>query len=101
MARIVLSRRVFDDFDRFLDHLARFEAGDPPARIAEIIDAIQVLTHSPSIGRPVKSGKRELVIGSGARGYVALYRYAERIDTVYVLALRHQREGRYRLGEPD
>jgi hypothetical protein len=28
---------------------------------AFILDAIQILTHSPQIGRPVKDGKRELV----------------------------------------
>ena len=96
MARVELAAEVFSDFDRLLDHLARFEIDNPSARITEIVEAIQVLTHSPFIGRPVKAGKRELVIGSGARGYVALYRYVASIDTVFVLALRHQREDGYR-----
>jgi plasmid stabilization system protein ParE len=48
--------------------------------------------HSPQIGRPVKDGKRELVIGRATRGYVALYRYVAAIDTVFVLAVRAQRE---------
>jgi hypothetical protein len=39
---------------------------------------------------------RELVIGRDARGYVALYRYAPEIDTVFVLAIRSQREAGYR-----
>jgi toxin ParE1/3/4 len=34
----------------------------------------------------------ELVIGRGSRGYVALYRYVPEIDTVFVLAVRSQRE---------
>ncbi|MGH8579450.1 MAG: type II toxin-antitoxin system RelE/ParE family toxin, partial [Gammaproteobacteria bacterium] len=38
---------------------------------------------------------RELVIGRSARGYVALYRYIEQIDTVFVLAIRSQREAGY------
>jgi hypothetical protein len=44
------------------------------------------------IGRPVSAGTRELVIGRRARGYVAVYRYIEVVDTVFVLAIRSQRE---------
>ena len=43
--------------------MARFEVEDAPARIGEIVEAVQLLTHSPLIGRPVKGGKRELVMG--------------------------------------
>lgn len=35
------------------------------------------------------------MIGRHARGYVALYRYIAEIDTVFVLALRGQREAGY------
>jgi hypothetical protein len=48
------------------------------------------------IGRPVRGGKRELVIGHGSRGYVALYRYLPEIDVVLVLAVRSQREAGHR-----
>jgi plasmid stabilization system protein ParE len=92
MARIELAPEVFDDFDRFFVHLAQFEADDLPQRIGEIIQALQILAHSPLIGRKVKGGKRELVIGQGSRGYIALYRHVTDIDTVFVLALRSQRE---------
>ena len=96
MARVELAPEVFDDFAGFFDHTARFEIEDIPGRISEIVDAIQILTHSPLIGRPVRGGRRELVIGRGARGYVALYRFVARIDTVFVLAVRSQRELAYR-----
>ena len=76
--------------------MARFDVEDAPARIGEIVQAIQILTHSPHIGRPVKGGKRELVIGRQSRGYVALYRFVASIDTVFVLALRSQREAGYK-----
>jgi hypothetical protein len=46
----------------------------------------------------VQDGKRELVIGRAKRGYVALYRYVAAIDTVFVLALRVQRESGYEHG---
>jgi plasmid stabilization system protein ParE len=96
MARIELAPEVLDDFDRIVDPLATFEVDHISQRLSEIADAVQVLEHSPLIGRPVKGGKRELVIGRGARGYVALYRFVTAIDTVFVLAVRSQRESGYR-----
>jgi len=38
---------------------------------------------------------RELVIRFGDTGYVALYRYEASVDTVYILAFRHQKEAGY------
>lgn len=96
MARIELAPEVLDDFDRIVDHLTQFDIEHVPRRIAEIVDAIQVLEHSPLIGRPVKAGKRELVIGRGSNGYVALYRFVAAIETVFVLAVRSQRESGYK-----
>ena len=95
MARIELAPEVLDDFDRFFDHMAKFEIEDLAARIQQIVQAVQILAHSPLIGRKVKGGKRELVIGRSSRGYVALYRFLPDIDTVFILALRSQREGGY------
>ena len=69
---------------------------DAPERLNEIVQAVQILSHSPLIGRPVKGGKRELVIGQGSRGYVALYRYVAGVDKVFVLAVRNQRESGYK-----
>jgi plasmid stabilization system protein ParE len=96
MPRIQLAPEVLGDFDRFFDHQAQYGTPDTPERIAEIIEAIQLLTHSPLIGRKAKGGKRELVIGRASRGYVALYRYVPEADTVFVLAIRSQREGRFK-----
>ena len=96
MARIELAPEVFDDFDRFFDHMAQFEIEGAPERVGEIIEAIQILAHSPMVGRKVKGGKRELVIGQDSRGYVALYRFVADIDTVFVLAIRSQRESGYK-----
>lgn len=98
MARVELTAEVLDDFDRFLDHLELVESGDLPQRIAQVVQSLQVLAHSPLIGRPVKGGRRELVIGEGTRGYVALYQFVPDIDTVFVLAVRSQREAGYKRG---
>ena len=96
MTHIELAPEVFDDFDRFFDFIAQYDPGSAPERIGEILDAIQILTHSPQIGRPVKGGKRELVIGRASRGCVALYMYVEAIDNAFVLAFRSQREVGYK-----
>lgn len=92
MARIELAPEVLGDFERIVDHLTQFEVEHMAQRVGQIVDAVQILEHSPMIGRPVKGGKRELVIGSGSHGYVALYRFVSTIDTVFVLAVRSQRE---------
>jgi plasmid stabilization system protein ParE len=96
MARLEVAPQVLDDLGRLLDHLARFQIENAPERVAEIVQAIELLAHSPLIGRPIKGGMRELVIGQGSRGYVALYRFVPDLDTVFVLALRSQREARYK-----
>ena len=75
--------------------MERFEVADGPARIARIVQAIDTLSHSPLIGRPVRGGKRELVIGRDEQWYVALYRFVVRAETVFLLAIRSQREAGY------
>jgi toxin ParE1/3/4 len=96
MARIEFAAEVVDDFDRFFEHQATFGIENTGERLAASIDAIGILADSPLIGREVERDKRELVIGRGPRGYVALYRWLPDIDTVVVLALRSQREAGYK-----
>ncbi|PLC49696.1 plasmid stabilization protein [Pollutimonas subterranea] len=95
MSRIELASEVGRDFDRILDHLAEYQVENSALRIQEIIEALNVLEHNPLIGRPINNDKRELVIGRRSHGYVALYRYIVEIDTVFVLAVRSQREAGY------
>jgi plasmid stabilization system protein ParE len=95
MSRIELAPEVGEDIDRILDRLADHDVAAAPARIREIIEAIAVLEQNPHIGRPAHADMRELVIGQRSHGYVALYRYIAEIDTVFVLALRSQRETGY------
>src|SRR4029450_6719487 len=96
MARIELVPEILADFDRIVDQLAQFDAQDVPGRTADIVEAIQILAHSPLIGRKVRGGKRDLVIGQGSRGYVALYRYVSNVDVVFILAIHGQRESGYK-----
>jgi addiction module RelE/StbE family toxin len=95
MARIELAPEVQDDFDRIFEHLSKYAVEDVPGRIREIIQAIDVLQYNPLIGKAASADTRELIIGRRSRGYVALYRYIEPADTVFVLAIRSQREAGY------
>lgn len=95
MARVEIASEVLDDFDYILEYQAQLQLGDGAARVMEILHAIDALAHNPLIGRPVSGGKRELVIGRQARGFLALYHYVDEIDTVFVLAIRSQREAGY------
>lgn len=92
MPRIELAPEVGEDFERILDHLASHRSAHIAARLREIVAAINVLATNPLIGRPAGNGKRELVIGKGPHGYMALYRYVDSLDIVFVLAVRAQRE---------
>lgn len=95
MSRVELAPEIGEDFDRILEHLYRYEVTDAPSRIEEILQGISVLEHNPLIGRPARADMRELIIGRQSRGYVALYRHVPEIDTVFVLAIRSQREAGY------
>jgi len=93
--RIELAASTHDDFERILEHLRNHEVRDPMRRLQEITQAISILSLNPLIGASHGHDLRELVIGRKARGYMVLYRYASEIDTVFVLAIRSQREAGY------
>lgn len=97
MSRVILANQVKDDFDRIFDFVFERAPEYATERIESIITALDVLETSPLIGRPAGQGQRELVISTGASGYRALYRYDPAKDTVFVLAVRSQRERDYKL----
>ena len=95
MARVRLGLEAIRDIERceaFLETV-----GDPLAGqlIDFILDALQVLTHQPGIGRPVEQGMRELIVSRGRSGYLALYKLEGQSGIVRVLRIRHQRESGY------
>ena len=89
------------DLRRLFNHLVDQAAGDwrPAEEALEAIRAALVfLEASPFACRRVANPDRhlrELLIGFGATGYVALIEIG-RGGTVTVAAVRHQREGDYR-----
>jgi toxin ParE1/3/4 len=95
MTRIELAPQISEDLERILGHLVEHEAADIAGRITAITRAINVLEDNPHLGRPTGNDLRELVIGRGSQGYIALYRYVPAIDIVFVLAVRSQREAGY------
>ncbi len=93
--RIWLSPAALTDLERLQDFLQ--QAGDPLAEtlLDFVMDAVDVLTHQPGIGRPVDNGLRELIIDRGGSGYLARYHLQREQRRVLVLRLRHQRESGY------
>ena len=95
MPRVFLSSAAFDDLLRLEEFLV--ESNDPLVGelLDFILDALQVLTHQPGIGRPVGSGLKELIISRRRSGYLARYEFDEANDLVRVARIRHQRESGY------
>lgn len=96
MSRVLLAPAVRDDLERIFDFLFEHAPEYAAGRIEAIVHAIDILESSPLIGRPAGFGLRELVISTGASGYLALYRYEATSDTAKVLAIRSQRERGYK-----
>ena len=95
MTVIKLAPEVADDLDRITDHLLSHDASGIEGRLRSIVDALDVLRTNPLIGRPQNNALRELVIGRGTHGYIALYQYVGAADIVFVLSIRAQREAGY------
>jgi len=62
-----------------------------------ILRQFELPATQPGIGRPLEDepNLRELIVDFGDTGYMALYRYDQQADTVFILAFRHQREAGY------
>ncbi|UKE72343.1 type II toxin-antitoxin system RelE/ParE family toxin [Xanthomonas graminis] len=95
MTRIRIGPGVIEDLERIAAYLRDHESAHAEERAEEIVSAIDVLAGNPLIGRLVHGDSRELVMGRGSRGDVALYRYVDVTDTVVVLAIRAQRAAGY------
>ena len=95
MTHVRLTPGVIEDLDHIIEHLQQRESDSANTRAGEIISALDVLADNPLIGRPAGDDKRELLIGRGSGGYLALYRYLPLLDTALILAMRAQREAGY------
>jgi toxin ParE1/3/4 len=93
MARVIIAPQIQADIDRIFVFLFENVPDSAAALVAVIVSTIDVLETSARVGRPTDGSKRELVISTGASG---LYQYLPELDTVFVLAIRSQREVSYR-----
>lgn len=98
MPHLRLSAQAQSDLSRLHVFLREKDAGAAKRAVLAIREAFIPLKHSPMIGRPVEDGDdlRELVIDFGATGYLALYRFEPSLDTLTILAIKHQREEGYK-----
>jgi plasmid stabilization system protein ParE len=78
--RVAYAPGALRDLERQQQFIAEHDAAAALAAAQAITDAVSTLGRHPLIGRPVENGLREL------------YDYLEVIDTVVILAVRHQRE---------
>lgn len=98
--RVRFTEEALADLQRLYDFALQRDDGDWTAAeraLDAVRHAIMLLETSPFSCRKATaqdSFLRELVIGFGASGYVALFEI-EDASTVTVLALRHQREDDY------
>lgn len=95
MTRWVLATDAALDLTRLTDFLIQQLPDEAYNTVDIVLNALEILSRHPKIGRPVKPGLRELVISRGASGYLALYQYDEAHDLALVLRVRHQRESGY------
>ena len=95
MTRWVLAPDAALDLIRLTDFLIQQSPDEGYSTIDIVLNALEILSRHPKIGRPVRLGLRELVISRGASGYLALYQYDEAQDLALVLRVRHQRESGY------
>lgn len=97
MPRIIITAGAATGMERCRQFLKE-KNPDAAKRAAQAIkEKFALLEMDPHIGRPYSDTLtlRELVISFGGAGYIALYRYDSKQDSVYVLAFRHQKEVGY------
>lgn len=97
MPRVILTAHAVRGLERCRRLLAEKNPRAAQRAAAAIKTALLRLEDFPEIGRPYPEEPdwRELLIEFGDSGYIALYRYAAGEGTVFVLAVRHQKEAGY------
>lgn len=94
MPRVIITKGAVQGLERCRLFLTR---KNPQAamRAGQAIERqFEVLETEPEIGRPFDDlpEMRELIIPFGDSGYVALYHFDAKANSVFVLAFRHQKE---------
>ncbi|MQT11667.1 type II toxin-antitoxin system RelE/ParE family toxin [Segnochrobactrum spirostomi] len=97
MSRLIVTEHGARGLARCRKFLAAENAIAAERAALRIERSFRLLQASPHIGRPYRGfpAMRELIIPFGHTGYVAVYRYEESLDTVFIVAFRHMREAGY------
>ena len=97
MPRLIITEGAAQGLERCRQFLTEKHPQAAQKAGKAIAEKFALLESEPEIGRPLDElpELRELVIGFGDSGYVALYLHDIEADSVYVLALRHQKEAGY------
>ncbi len=96
MPRLIWTPEALTDVQRLYRFLAPKNLDAARRAAATIRETAELLAAQPRIGRPAENvapGFRELLIGFGETGYVALYHFDG--ETITLLAVRHQKEAGY------
>jgi len=93
MATVVFSGAALRGIEHFLGTAT---AGCRASRAVVLRSAAALLASHPLAGAALERGLRQLVIGHGATGAMAVYRFAIAADEVRVLVVAGQRELGYR-----
>ena len=92
MTRWLLSESAAQDLEELCDFLLERFPEHAVQTVDTVVNALNVLTEHPLMGRSIGQGLRELVISRGRSGYLALYEFDPVTDIAVVHAIRHQRE---------
>ncbi len=97
MPRLIVTKGAIQGMERCRLFLAEKNSNASKRASQAIGYHFSLLETGPEIGRPLDDIPeiRELIIPFGESGYVALYRIEQKIDSVYILAFRHQKEAGY------
>ncbi|MFH1806283.1 MAG: type II toxin-antitoxin system RelE/ParE family toxin [Pseudomonadota bacterium] len=97
MSQVIVTEEAIRGLERCRQFLTQKnpKAAQNAARI--ITQHFILLETTPTIGRIVSEipDLYELIIKFGNSGFVALYRYEQDRNAVYILAFRHQKEAGY------
>jgi plasmid stabilization system protein ParE len=97
--RVDFSDDARDDIDRLYEFMAEIDTSVAERALDTLRSGWNVLKMHPHTCRKASNGEfgpsvRELLVNFGSSGYVALFEITD-VDTVTVLAVRHQRESDY------
>ena len=95
MAKLEYSKDALEDIERLVDFLMDLDLLSALSTFDIVDDGVQLLKRHPEIGCLVGAGKRELVISRGNTGYIAIYEFDKLVNTIVVLAVKHQREDQF------